>query len=101
MAIVRNSNEELRYRSAALARLRRADVPIEELGRLYDALTERELRATMVAILGVREEPEATDKLLAIAKTGTDPSIRRMAINALARKKDERTTKLLLELVEK
>jgi HEAT repeat protein len=101
MGIVRDQNEELRYRSAALGRLRRSDVSIEELSRLYDSLTERELRSTLVSILGSREEPAATDKLIEIAKSGTDPSIRRAAISALARKNDPRATKLLLELVEK
>jgi HEAT repeat protein len=101
MGIVRDPNEELRYRSTALGRLHRADVPIEELSRLYDTLTERELRANLVSILGSREEPAATDKLIEIAKSGTDPSIRRAAIGALSRKNDPRATKLLLELVEK
>jgi HEAT repeat protein len=101
MEIVRNPSEELRYRSAALGRLRRSDVPIDELGKLYDTLTERELRGTMVQILGGREEPAATDKLIEIAKSGTDPSIRRMAIVALTRKNDPRTAKLLLDLVER
>ena len=100
-SVVRNQNEDLRYRSAALGRLRRSDVAIEELSRLYDALSERELRSELIRILGARPEPAATDKLIEIAKTGTDPVIRRAAINALGRKDDPRTTKLLLELVEK
>lgn len=101
MALVRNPAEDLRFRSAALGRLRRAETPIDELGRLYDALTERELRSNLVQILADREEPGATDKLIEIVKTGTDPVIRRMAISALTRKKDPRSTKLLLDLVEK
>ncbi len=101
MSIVRNSKEDIRYRRSALLRLRRSDVPVEELGKLYDTLDERELRSTMVSILGAREEPAATDKLIEIAKSGTDPSIRRMAINVLAKKNDPRTTRLLLELVER
>ncbi len=101
MGIVRNSKEDIRYRRSALLRLRRADVPIEELGKLYDTLDERELRSSLVSILGAREEPAATDKLIEIAKSGTDPSIRRMAINILAKKNDPRTTRLLLELVER
>jgi HEAT repeat protein len=51
--------------------------------------------------LARREEPAATDKLIEIAKSGTDPQIRRDAISALARKNDPRTTKLLLDLVER
>ena len=40
-------------------------------------------------------------KLLEIARNGTDPNLRRAAISALSRKNDPRTTRLLLELVEK
>ena len=101
MSIVRNPNEETRYRQAAMSRLRREDVSLEELGKLYDSLTERELRSEIIRILGHREEPAATDKLLEIARTGTDPNLRRAAISALSKKNDPRTTKLLLDLVEK
>ena len=101
VSMVRNTNEDLRFRTAALSRLRRSETDIGELTKLYDALTERELRSTLVQVLGEREEPAATDKLFEIAKTGTDPAIRRAAISALARKKDPRTTKLLLDMVEK
>jgi len=101
MGIVRDSNEDMRFRTTALSHLRRADVPVAQLSQLYDRLTERELRSTLVGILGSRKEDEATDKLIEIARRGTDPSIRRAAISALSRKKDPRTTQLLLELVEK
>ena len=101
MSIVRNPNEETRYRQVAMSRLRRSDVSLEELGKLYDGLSERELRGEIIRIMGQREEPAATDKLLEIARTGTDPVLRRTAISALARKNDPRTTKLLLDLVEK
>ena len=101
MSIVRNPNEETRYRQAAMSRLRRPDVSLDELGKLYDGLSERELRGEIIRIMGQREEPAATDKLLDIARTGTDPNLRRAAISALSRKNDPRTTKLLLELVEK
>lgn len=101
MALARNPNEEVRYRSAALHRLRRSEVSIDELGRLYDQLSERQLRSTLIVILGMREEDAATDRLIAIARSGTDPELRRAAINALTRKKDPRTTRLLLELVER
>jgi len=101
MTLARDPSQDTRFRSAALSRLRRADVGVAELAKLYDTLTDRRLRSTMVDILGARTEPEATDKLLDIARQDTDPSIRRRAISALARKKDPRTTKLLLQLVEK
>ena len=46
-----------------------------------------------------RTDPAATDKLLEIAKRGTDPDMRRMAISALSRKNDPRTKQLLLEII--
>ena len=52
-------------------------------------------------VLAYRKEPEATDKLIEIARTGTDPQLRRLAINYLTRKNDPRTQKLLLEIVDK
>jgi HEAT repeat protein len=88
-------------RREAISRLRPAALPVEEIGRLFDALAERELRGALVSQLAGRDDPAATDKLIEIARTGTDPELRRMAIQALARKNDPRSTKLLLEMVEK
>jgi hypothetical protein len=101
MGIVRNATEDMIFRTSALGRLRRADVPVAELGRLYDELTERRLRSTIITYLGARAEDAATDKLIAIARSGTDPQLRREAISALSRKRDERTTRLLLEIIER
>jgi hypothetical protein len=52
MSIVRNPNEETRYRQAAMSRLRRPDVSLDELGKLYDGLSERELRGEIIRIMG-------------------------------------------------
>jgi hypothetical protein len=59
------------------------------------------VRQQIVSTLGSRKEPEATDKLFEIVRAGTDPQLRRSAINALTRKNDPRTTQLLLELIDK
>ena len=100
VGLLRNPATDPRERSALLAALGRSQISVEEIAKLYDAMSEREARSILVGILGRRLEPAATDKLVDIAKRGTDPSIRREAIAALARKNDPRTTKLLLELVE-
>jgi HEAT repeat protein len=101
LAVVKNREEDTRVRREALSRLRVSSLSIEELGRLFEALPERDLRSAVVNQLASREEPAALDKLIEIIKSGTDPQIRREAISALARRKDPRATKLLLELVEK
>ncbi|MGH7561416.1 MAG: HEAT repeat domain-containing protein [Gemmatimonadales bacterium] len=101
MGIVRNRDEEMALRRDAINRLRPTTLSVEDIGRLFDALGERELRGGLISQLANREDAAATDKLIEIARSGTDPELRRMAISALARKKDPRSTKLLLELVEK
>jgi len=98
---VRNKDESVRSRREALSRLRAASLSVDDLGKLFDSLSERDLRSAVVNQLASREEPAALDKLIEIIKSGTDPQIRREAISALARRKDPRATKLLLDLVEK
>jgi len=98
--MVQREEEPAEVRASILSRLGR-DLPIAQLGRLYDGASSRSMRSEIVSLLGRREEPEATDKLIEIVRTGTDPQLRRAAIGALNNKKDPRTTQLLLELIDK
>ncbi|HJR35584.1 MAG TPA: HEAT repeat domain-containing protein, partial [Gemmatimonadales bacterium] len=101
LGIVKDREEETRLRRDALSRLRVSALSIDELGKLFEALSERDLRSAVIRQLATRKEPEALDKLVEIIKSGTDPQIRKEAVAALARRDDPRATKLLLELVEK
>lgn len=98
--LANNESESIDVRLVALQRVG-PTMDIAALGKLYDATGQRRLRMELVNQFGRRKEAEATDKLVAIAKTGTDVEVRRGAIDALVRKKDPRATKLLLELIEK
>jgi TolA-binding protein len=98
--IVRNTSESSQIRSYALQRVR-SDLAISDIGRLYDAADSRSMREQLLSSLASRKEPEATDKLIDIARNSTDLEIRRMAINYLSRRNDPRATKLLMELIEK
>ncbi len=101
LGIAKNRDEDIRMRREALSRLKTTALSIDDLNKLFDSLSERELRSAVVYQLAARDEPAATDKLLEIARSGTDPQVRREAISALARRKDPRTTKMLLDLLEK
>lgn len=101
LGIAKNREEDTGLRREALSRIKTSTLSIDELGKLFDALPERELRYAVVNQLASREDPAAVDKLIEIAKSGTDPQVRRQAIAALVRKNDPRTMKLLLDLVEK
>ena len=106
-SLARNSAEPMRVRRQALshyarpASSSRRAVPITELVRLYDAVPEIELRDALIAAYMHRTEPEATDKLLAIARNDADSRLKRAAIGALSRKDDPRTVRLLTEIIDK
>lgn len=98
MNLIQREEEPADVRATVLSRLGR-DLPIAQLNRFYDAASNRAVREQIVSVLGDRKEPEATDKLIEIVRSGTDPNLRRSAISALTRKNDPRTTQLLLELI--
>ena len=101
LSIVRNQNEASEVRASALRYAGRSTIPIGDLAKMYDVAGDRQLREQLIALYSRRDEPQATDKLLEIARNGTDPDMRRYAISALSRKNDPRTKKLLQEIIDK
>jgi HEAT repeat protein len=101
LSVVRNPNEPVDVRAMALRYAGRSSIPITDLVRMYDVAGDRPLREQLISLYAQRPDAEATDKLLGIARTGTDPDMRRMAISALARKNDPRTKQILLEIIDK
>jgi len=101
LTIVRNQNEAPEVRALALRYAGRSTIPIADLAKMYDVAGDRPLRQMLISLYAQRPEPEATDKLLDIARTGTDPDLRSYAISALGRKNDPRTKKLLVEIIDK
>ena len=100
VTLANNENESIDVRLEAVRRAGQS-MDIAALGRLYDQTGQRSLRSELVRQFGNRKEPETIDKLADIAKNGTDPEVRRGAINALMNKKDDRATKVLLGLIDK
>ncbi|HEY4101187.1 MAG TPA: HEAT repeat domain-containing protein [Gemmatimonadales bacterium] len=99
LALVRNEDEPLESRSEALSEAGRT-LDVATLGRMYDTSPERPIREQVIQLLSQRKEPAAVDKLVDVAKNGTDPMMRRSAISALARSKDPRASAALLQLVD-
>ena len=99
LGLSKNEDESIDVRLRALRRVARG-VEIAALTRFYDGVAARPLREEIIGALGSRTEPEAAGKLVDIARSSTDPQLRRAAINQLSRKKDPRTTQLLLEIID-
>ncbi|MEO7103589.1 MAG: HEAT repeat domain-containing protein [Gemmatimonadaceae bacterium] len=88
-------------RITALHYAGKSDLTVANLSSLYDAASDRSTRQEIVSLLQERPESEASDKLVSIARTSTDPSLRRRAIDALATRKDPRAKQLLMDILNK
>jgi HEAT repeat protein len=100
LALAKNENESIESRNSAVRRAAQTmDIP--SLARFYDAVAVQQLRSTVIDALSSRREPETIDKLIDIAKNGTDPQLRLQAVSALSRKNDPRASKALLDLIGK
>jgi HEAT repeat protein len=99
LALVRNEDESLDVRSAALQRVGRT-MDLATLNKMYDASSSGPIRRSVLDLLSERKEPEALDKIVEVAKKGTDVEMRKHAINVLSRSKDPRASAALLQLVD-
>lgn len=97
VSIARNGNEPVRARTSAIQRLARSQVATAEFVRIFDAATERQMREYLVRLLGERGDTVAIDKLVDIARSSTDPVVRRSAVNALTRYRDNPKVRKLFE----
>ena len=101
LSIARNPQESSDARRAAISRIQ-STAPISELYRLLETADSRTQRHTIVNAISSRKEPEATDRLIDIAKRSTDPDVRNAAIRALSqgtRKNDPKVIKALGEII--
>jgi HEAT repeat protein len=101
LSIARNPQESSDARRAAISRIQ-STAPISELYRLLETADSRSQRQTIVSAISSRKEPEATDRLIDIAKRSTDPEVRNAAIRALSqgtRKTDPKVIKALGEII--
>ncbi|MGH7561417.1 MAG: HEAT repeat domain-containing protein [Gemmatimonadales bacterium] len=89
---------ELRTQAADAAQ--KAGATTMQLYRLYETAVDRRGKEAATNALFKVGDREATDRLIQIAKTETDPTVRRAVITRLARSDDPRVKELLKQLVE-
>jgi hypothetical protein len=100
LEIARDPREPLEVRKSAFGQASRAATPAELIA-MWDATREKELRESLVLALSRRKEPEALDKLIAIARSDADRDIRKSAVYWVARSNEPRALAFLQELIEK
>jgi HEAT repeat protein len=100
LGVAGDAAESIELRKKALFwAAQRNDVDAAGLAALYEGAAERELKEQIVFGLSQRDEPEAVDQLLAIARTESDSELRRKAIFWLGQSNDPRVAEFLLEII--
>lgn len=95
-----NAQMSVSDRARAIRGAVRAGATTADLIRLYDAGQDRRVKDTLIEAMGRIGGRAAVDKLIQIARTDTDPQIRRRAVNRLSRSSDERAIAALKEMIE-
>jgi len=90
---------ELRSQAAAAAQ--KAGATTAQLYKLYETAVDRRAKEAAVNALFRSGDRDAMDRLVQIARTETDMSVRRSVINRLGRSEDPRVRDMLKELVER
>jgi HEAT repeat protein len=100
LGIAGKSDETPELRAHAVEAAQRAGASTAQLGKLYDQAPDRRSKESAINALLKNGDRTAIDLLLRIARTETDPSVRRSLINRMGRMEDERVKTLLKDLIE-
>ena len=102
MGIVEDAREPIEARKNALffaGQMKQVTFP--DLAALYGRTQDRALKEQLVWVYSQRPEPGALDKLMDIARTETDPELRKTAVFWLGQSHDPRVADFLLEIINK
>ena len=86
-------------RAEAVQAAQRAGATTAQLGKLYDGAPDRRGKEAAISALFRNGDRAAVDRLIQIARTETDPSVRRSLLSRLGRLEDEKVKAMLRELV--
>jgi len=101
LGIAGDRNETPELRAQAVESAQRAGASTSQLGKLYDQAPDRRAKESTINAMFKNGDRAAIDILLRIARTETDPSVRRSLINRMGRMEDERVKTLLKDLIER
>ncbi|MEP6690858.1 MAG: HEAT repeat domain-containing protein [Gemmatimonadaceae bacterium] len=99
--VAKDESATSRDRRRALGGLVRAGASTADLVSLYDGTKDADAKGAIISALVQSGDKVAVDKLISIAKTEEDRSVRRRVITSLSRSEDPRVKALLADLVER
>jgi hypothetical protein len=102
IGIAQNAREPIDIRKNALFWAgQMEEVSFASLAAMYGQVQDREMKEQLIFVYSQREGSEAVDKMLEIARTETDPSLRKTAIFWLSQSRDPRVADFLMEMINK
>jgi len=102
VGIAQNAREPMDIRKNALFWAgQMKQVPFTELAAMYDRVQDREMKEQLIFVYSQRQGTESVDKLIQIARTETDPELRKNAIFWLSQSRDPRVADFLLEMINR
>ncbi len=100
MTIAMNQQEPTDLRKKALFWAgQTSQVSITDLTGLYDKVSDQEMKEQLIFVYSQRRDPAAVDKLIQIAKTDSNPDLRKKALFWLSQSKDPRAAKVLEDVI--
>jgi HEAT repeat protein len=101
LGVAKDESTPIQTRRRAVMYASRAGVPMADLVRLYDTTTDPQMKDALISLYVQSGDRTAVDKLLQIAKSDENASIRRRTIAQLSRSDDPRVKEFLKELIER
>ncbi len=100
MDIALNQKEDMEIRKKALFWAGQGhNVDVADLVKLYDSMTDREMREQLIFVYSQRREDAALDKLFQIGKNDPDRELRKKAIFWIGQSRSPRASAYLQELI--
>jgi len=100
MDIALNSKEDIEIRKKALFWAGQGhNVDVADLVRLYDSMSDREMKEQLIFVYSQRREEAALDKLFQIGKNDPDRELRKKAIFWIGQSRSPRAAQYLQELI--
>ena len=101
LGIVRQEEQPVALRRAALRGAAKSGATTAELVSLYTPTMSAQMKESLISLYSERGDEAAVDKLLSIVKTEEDRSLRRRTIARLSKSDDPRVKQALVDIVER
>lgn len=102
MGIAQDARESMEIRKNALFWAgQMKQVAFADLVAMYDQVQDREMKEQLIFVYSQRSTPEGVDRLMQIARTETDPDLKKAALFWLSQSHDPRVADFLLEIINR